>query len=71
MTARSMRGVLAQAEVQAALVLRRVAAAAGDLLHLLLAVPEQLDLRADGAAVALGPFELELDPVVVLATVFL
>ena len=42
----------ADAEVQAALVLRAEAAAAGDLLHLLLAAPEQPYFGSDGAAYA-------------------
>src|SRR5262249_54115517 len=34
-------------------------------LHLLLAVPEQSYLRADGAAIALRAFQLEVDPLIV------
>ena len=53
----------AQAVVQAPLVLRAEAAAAADFLHLPLAVPVQLDARADRAAVARRALELERDPV--------
>src|ERR1700691_4160340 len=56
---------LTQSEVQTRLVLRAKAAAAGDFLHLLLAVPRHPHLRADGAAVALTALHLELDPPVV------
>ena len=56
--------IFAQAEMQAALVLRGEAAAAGNFLHLLLAVPEQRDLRADRAAVAGGAFQFEFDPLI-------
>ena len=56
--------ILSQPEVQPAIVLRRKSAAAGDLLHLLLAVPEQRNLGANGAAVALCAFEVEFDPVI-------
>ena len=55
--------ILAQAEVQAAVILRCEAVAAGDLLQLLFAVPIQGNLRANGAAIALRAFERELDPV--------
>ena len=55
---------LTQAEVQPALPLRSVAVAAGHDLHLLLAVPEQPHLGADGAAVRRRPFQLKLDPVI-------
>ena len=64
---------LPEAEVQAPLVLRAESRSARDLLHLLLAVPEHGDLRADRAAVACTrsaaasdrqrALELELDPV--------
>ena len=54
----------ADSEVQAALILRAEAAAAGDLLHLLLAVPEKVRFRSDGAAIAGAALQLKLDPVV-------
>src|SRR5439155_16782615 len=52
--------------MKSALVLRGVSVAARHLLQLLLAVPEEAYLRADGAAVALGPFQFELNPLIVL-----
>ena len=45
--------------MQPALVLRRVAAAAGNFLQLLLAVPVQSDLGADRARDCYSPLELE------------
>ena len=56
--------IFAQAKMQAPLVLRGEAAASGNFLHLLLAVPEQRDLGADRAAVAGGPFQLKFDPLI-------
>src|ERR1044072_6323312 len=53
---------LAQTEVEWALVLRAEAAAARDLLHLLLPRPVDAHLRAQTAAVTLRAFELEPDP---------
>ena len=53
--------VPAEPEVEWALVLRAEAAAAGNDLHLLLAVPVEAHFSADGAAVALGAFEVEAD----------
>ena len=50
--------------MQPPLVLRGETAAAGNFLHLLLAVPEQRHLRADRAAVAGGAFQFEFDPLV-------
>src|SRR5690606_19210856 len=54
--------VRTEAEVQAALVLGAVAAGAGHFLHLLLTVPVQPYLRADGASIAGGSFEFEGNP---------
>src|ERR1044071_7104851 len=51
-----------KAEVERALARRAEAAAARDLLHLLLAVPVDAHLRAQRAAVALGALKLEPDP---------
>ena len=50
--------------MQAPLILRRESAAPGNFLHLLLAIPEQRDLRADRAAIALRSFQLKFDPLV-------
>ena len=50
--------------MEAAVVLGGETVAAGDLLDLFLAVPAHGDLRADGAAVAPGALEGELDPLV-------
>src|SRR5215467_7319088 len=55
----------AQAEMQSPLVLSAESAAARHFLRLLQAVPEQTDLRADGASIALPAFQLEVDPSVV------
>src|SRR5262249_23379559 len=55
---------LPQAEMQSSLVLRAESAAASDFLRLLLAVPEQTNLSADGAAIARHAFQLEVDPFV-------
>ena len=57
--------------MQPPVILRREAVAAGDVLNLLLAIPEQRNLGANRAAIALGAFELELDPVISGATVSL
>src|SRR5262245_10520016 len=54
----------AKAEMQAPLVLDEESAAARHFLRLLHAVPEQTDLRADGAAIARHAFQLEVDPFV-------
>ncbi len=51
--------------MQRALVLGAEAQAARHLLHLLLAVPVQPHLRADGAGVAARAFQVEADPAVV------
>src|ERR1044071_9022417 len=53
---------LPQPEVERALVLRAEAAAARDLLHLLLPRPVDAQLRAQRAAVALRALKLEPDP---------
>src|SRR5262245_2993055 len=57
---------LAEAEVEAAHVLRRVAVAALDGLHLLVVAvlvgPVEADEGADGAAVALRALQVELHP---------
>ena len=49
-------GVFPQAEMQAALILRGESAATRDLLHLLLSIPEQPHLGANGTAVADAAF---------------
>src|SRR6266536_298391 len=54
--------VLAQAEVQAPLILRGEAAASGHFLDLLLTIPVDRHLRPDRAAIARRAFQLELDP---------
>src|SRR5205823_2417198 len=54
-----------QSEMQAALILRPEAAATRDLLHLLLPIPEQPHLRANGATVADAAFQFKGDPLVV------
>src|SRR3984885_13525788 len=54
--------VFSEAEMQTAIVLRRKSTAAHHRLHLLLAVPVERDLCADGAGVALGALKVELDP---------
>ena len=54
-----------QTEMQAALILRPEAAAPRDLLHLLLPIPEQPHLCANGAAVADAAFQCKGDPLVV------
>src|SRR6202040_4473525 len=53
-----------KAEMQAALILRGETATAGNLLNLMLTVPEKRDLRSDRAAVAARAFEFKLDPLV-------
>ena len=63
--------VFPQAEMQAALILRGESAATRDLLHLLLPMPEQPHLCANGAAVAEAAFQGKRDPLVVRVTVFL
>src|SRR5271163_181370 len=50
--------------MQPAIILGGKAAASGDLLRLLLSVPEECDLCADCAAIAGGAFELKFDPLV-------
>src|SRR5262245_19834687 len=57
--------VFSEAEVQAPLILRAEAAAARDFLSLPLAVPEDPNLSADGAAIARRAFKLEVDPFVI------
>src|SRR5215510_3100189 len=54
-----------QTEMQAALILRCESAATRDLLHLLLPIPEQPHLCANGAAVADTAFQCKGDPLVV------
>src|SRR5579862_428597 len=56
---------LAQSEVQAPLILGAKAAAARNFLQLLLAVPEDSHLGADGAAITLAALQIKLDPVIV------
>ena len=53
----------AKPEVQAALVLRRIAAGRDDLLELLLSFPLNANLGADGIAIARIAFKLEFDPI--------
>ena len=57
--------LFAQTEMQAALILRPKAAATRHLLHLLLPIPEQPHLRANGAAVADAAFQVKSDPLMV------
>src|SRR5438874_989004 len=57
-------GILTQSEMEPALVLGGVTVAARDLLHLLPAVPIEPNAGADGAAITLRPFELELYPLI-------
>src|SRR5215510_5054095 len=54
-----------QTEMQAALILRCESATTRDLLHLLLPMPEQPHLCANGAAVADAAFQGKGDPLVV------
>src|SRR5690349_12246276 len=54
--------VFPESEMQPPLVLRAETAAAGHLLRLPLAVPENSHLRADGAAIARRAFQIEGDP---------
>src|SRR4051794_22833304 len=54
--------ILAQAEMQGPLVLRRVSGTPGNLLQLLLTVPEDPHLRTDGAAIGRLPAQIEADP---------
>src|SRR5262249_8636273 len=56
---------LPQAEMQSTLILRAESAAARHFLRLLLTVPEQTNLCADGAAIARHAFQLEVDPFVI------
>src|SRR5271155_5269488 len=56
---------LAQAEVEATLVLGRVPTAAADFLQLLLSVPAEPDLGTDGASVGPRPVQLEIDPLAI------
>ena len=70
-TAFSILRILAQTEMQPPLVLRSESAAAGNFLHLLLAVPIQSHLRADRAAIARRAFQRKLDPLFSGVTVFL
>ena len=58
-------GVFPQTEMQAALILRGEAAATRDLLHLLLPIPEQPHLCANGAAVADAALQGKGDPLIV------
>src|SRR5262249_39840904 len=55
----------AQTEMEAPLILRAEPTATRHFLRLLLSVPKQAHLRADGAAIALRAFQLEGDPFVV------
>src|SRR5262245_10814444 len=57
--------VFSEAEVQTPLILRAEAAAARDFLGLPLAVPEDPNLSADGAAIARRAIKLEVDPLVI------
>src|SRR5262245_41513066 len=57
--------VLPQTEMQAALILRGESATTRDLLHLLLPIPEQPYLCANGAAVANAAFQRKRDPLVI------
>src|SRR5579871_5957411 len=57
-------GALAEAEMESALVLSAETRSAGDFLYLLLAVPVEGHPRPDGAAIAAGSLQIELDPVV-------
>src|ERR1035438_5513249 len=50
--------------MQVAIVFGGESVAAGDGLYLLLAVPEQRNLGADGAAIGFCAFEVKLNPVV-------
>src|SRR6185436_10389432 len=68
------RGMGAKAEVQLALILRAETGAARDFLKLLPSIPEDLDLRTDGAAIraraaagvaAAASFQLKANPVAV------
>ena len=54
--------IFTEAEVQAQIVLCGESCSGGHLLKLLLAVPVEPDFRADGVAVALCGFEMELNP---------
>src|SRR5215510_11041782 len=54
----------AQAEMQSPLVLGAESAAARHFLRLLQAVPEQSNLRANGAAIARRAFQFKVDPFV-------
>src|SRR5580704_3412522 len=56
--------ILAQPEMYSAIILCGETAAAGNILHLLLPIPEQRDLSADGTAVTGGSFQLKLYPLV-------
>ena len=56
--------IFAQAEMQPPVILRGKSAAAGHFLDLLLAIPEQCDLRADRAPVTCGSFQFEFDPLI-------
>src|SRR5512132_1777911 len=56
--------ILPETKMQAALVLRTKAAAARNLLHLLMTIPKQPHFSADRAAITRTTFELETDPLV-------
>src|SRR5689334_13640816 len=56
--------VFAQAEMQAAIVLCAEAASARHLLRLVMSIPVDLHLSANGAAVAACAFQLEFDPLI-------
>ena len=61
---RYMLDIFPKSKVKPAIILRREAASARDLLNLLLIVPRQLNLRANRTAIAHGSLQVEFNPVI-------